>query len=287
MSTLEEIELAEWRKTPTFYRRLVDELYRKTRASRGSYLFIPLADAYANLGEVDDAIAVLRGGLVTHPSSRAAKVLLAQLLYDREEVAESRRLLEEVVARWPDVPAAVALLAKIVSREGDVDTPVALTERLSASYPDSRYVHRLVAHYARLKAEATAAVAEEVVPPAPAQEGPPPGREVAVGPLVELNLTPAMIAPDDEEPSDEIEPLVIGGDVDDEELGDTSVILPEPGLGDTSVILPEPDDAPSSGGRKRNRGRKAPEGQMTLFKLETMLGAISRLKDEHDDEKGA
>ncbi len=311
MDHLEALELAEWRRSPAFRAQLVEALYQKARAKKTSYLFIPLADAYAAAGEPDNAIAVLRGGLLKHPGSRAGQVLIAQLLYDRGEEEEALHYLEPAVATWPDNPAAVTLLAKIVARRGDLRRAASMTERLIAWYPDSRFIRKNAAHYAALaerQANETMVEAAPLAEPKPQpvvdetkpvvrRRPPPPPRKrkrpvtntsseekpleeksTAEKPTAEKPVSPP-IPPD--VPQLVLTPTMIDNgphDHDDDEaeidpMDRSTVFLPEP--------EPEPKRLPPP---RRPSKRKEPEGQLALFRLESMLDTISRLKGEREKD---
>lgn len=143
MVPLNDSDLRRWRKSERFYQRLAEELHAKLQREKSLHLYAPLADAYFNLGKLDDAIALLRSVLLSMPSNRSARILLAQALLKRREKsdrAEARSILIEVAGRWPDSPAANGLLAAIFASEGEHQKASDVFSRLIVYYPDSKYI---------------------------------------------------------------------------------------------------------------------------------------------------
>ncbi|VAX25031.1 hypothetical protein MNBD_NITROSPINAE04-2016 [hydrothermal vent metagenome] len=81
------------------------------------------------------------------PGSRAAKVFLAQLYYDTGKEGKAKKLLIEVVDRWPDVLAAVSLLCRIYKKQGDMKSAEAISRKVSYYYPDSPFVQKMADSY--------------------------------------------------------------------------------------------------------------------------------------------
>jgi tetratricopeptide (TPR) repeat protein len=64
----------------------LDKLERKHAENPEGRYFVPLANAYRKVGDVDRAISVLRSGLETHPDYVSAHIVLGQCLVDRGDV---------------------------------------------------------------------------------------------------------------------------------------------------------------------------------------------------------
>jgi len=131
------------------WERLVEEYKERMRVNPRSYVYVPLADALLYLGRINEAMETLSWGLTHLPESRAAKVMLAQLLYDIGDMAGARLLLEDVAARWPDMLEAASLLCRIYEKEGDMETAGMLAESLLGYHPDSSLAREMVHHYSR------------------------------------------------------------------------------------------------------------------------------------------
>lgn len=136
-----------WKGSVKYWEKLAAIYSAKFDSNPYSYLYVPLADAQMNLGQVDKAINTLEYGLALMPGSRAAKVLLAQLYYDAGQVGKAKNLLVEVVGRWPDVLAAVSLLCRIYEKEGDIISARAISRKVSYYYPDSPFVQKMADSY--------------------------------------------------------------------------------------------------------------------------------------------
>ena len=147
-------QVVGWKGSPAYWEKLAEIYSARFELDRNSYYYIPLADALASMGKVDEAIEALELGVALTTPRRAALVLLAQLYYDKGDKDKARRILIPLVERWPDVCAGVALLCKLHEQEGKYIEADNLARQLLHYYPDSRYVHSLVERYDRLAREA-------------------------------------------------------------------------------------------------------------------------------------
>ncbi|MDH5757514.1 MAG: tetratricopeptide repeat protein [Nitrospinota bacterium] len=130
-----------------YWETLVEVYKEQLRENPRSYAYVPLADALVYLGRINEAIEALSWGLTHLPESRAAKVMLAQLLYDIGDLAGSRLLLEDVVAQWPDDLEAASLLCVIYESEGDWESARVLALSLLEFYPLSIPARKMVEYY--------------------------------------------------------------------------------------------------------------------------------------------
>jgi hypothetical protein len=137
----------DWKYDNKYWERLVGVYKEQLRGNPKSYAYVPLADALTYLGRIEEAIEVLTWGLTNLPDSRAAKVMLAQLLYDIGDVAGAKLLLEDVTGRWPDVTEAVSLLCRIYETEGDGESAMIKSAALLDYYPDSDPIRKLADYY--------------------------------------------------------------------------------------------------------------------------------------------
>jgi len=136
-----------WKGSVKYWEKLTAIYSAKYDSNPYSYIYLPLADALANLGKVDKAIDTLEYGLALAPGSRAAKVFLAQLYYDTGKEGKAKKLLIEVVDRWPDVLAGVSLLCRIYKKQGDIKSAQAISRKVSYYYPDSPFVQKMADSY--------------------------------------------------------------------------------------------------------------------------------------------
>ena len=130
-----------------YWEGLVEEYKDLMRDNPRSYVYVPLADALVYLGRINEAIEALSWGLTHLPESRAAKIMLAELLYDIGDMAGARLLLEDVVGRWPDLLEAASLLCRIYEMEGEIESAGTLAESLLDYYPNSSSVKEMVQYY--------------------------------------------------------------------------------------------------------------------------------------------
>jgi len=236
----------QWRGSAPYWEKLVKIYTFKLKADRRSYVYIPLADALANLGRVDEAIETLEYGLALLPESRVAKVMLAQLHYDLGAMAKAKIILEEVVNKWPDVPAAVSLLCKIYQKQGANHSAWLVSESLLDYYPDSAFVQKLARD-------------------CKAANGP---SEMAIS-ISKIDIPPLKVDTNS-----------------DSAVTEGQSNYAERGTGDhaNGNLMGGADDghghARSSRIKRKKPGDKKPK-QETLFTLETMLCQISRLKEEN------
>ncbi|VAX16603.1 hypothetical protein MNBD_NITROSPINAE04-773 [hydrothermal vent metagenome] len=144
-----------WKGSVKYWEKLAAIYSAEYDSNRHSYIYLPLADALANLGKIDKAIDTLEYGLAFTPGRRAAKVFLAQLYYDTGQEGKAKKLLIEVVDRWPDVLAAVSLLCKIYEKQGDIESAQAISRKVSYYYPDSPFVQKMADSYISAKEKET------------------------------------------------------------------------------------------------------------------------------------
>ncbi len=67
-----------------------------------SKLFVPLAEEYKKIGDIEMAIHVLSEGLKNNPAYVTARSLLGRLLYENGDLVAAQREFEEVVKAIPD-----------------------------------------------------------------------------------------------------------------------------------------------------------------------------------------
>jgi Flp pilus assembly protein TadD len=84
----------------------IDEMRRRLQDEPASRIFVQLAEEYRRAGRLDDAIAVCRDGLATHPDDTSARVVLGLSLMAKGSLEDARRELEGVLSTSPGNVAA-------------------------------------------------------------------------------------------------------------------------------------------------------------------------------------
>ncbi len=110
----------------------LQKLAEKFRKDPTSKLFFPLAEEYAKIGLVDDAITLLRSGIKNHPDLLSARVALGKALLSKGREADARAEFEQVIAANPDNLMAHKRLAAIYLRVGDKPQALASCEAVLA-----------------------------------------------------------------------------------------------------------------------------------------------------------
>ena len=127
--------------------------------------FVPLADAYRRLGELDQALDVLQEGLVAHPDSASGHVVAGWLYRDRGEDDSAISALERVLELDAENGVALRSLAELVD---DASRGLTYVERLVELEPDDPEVLAALESLRAEVAEAsTVAGTEAVVPEEP------------------------------------------------------------------------------------------------------------------------
>ena len=80
-----------------------------------SKLFVPLAEEYKKIGDIEMAIHVLSEGLKNNPAYVTARSLLGRLLYENGDLVAAQREFEEVVKAIPDNLLAQRKLGELYS----------------------------------------------------------------------------------------------------------------------------------------------------------------------------
>lgn len=141
----------------------IEELKRRVQLDPASIAFAALAEEYRRAGRFEEAIAACISGLQRHPSYLSAHVTLGRSLLEVGRYEESQEELEHVLKLAPENLAAIRGLAEIHHRRGDDGhesyTAAIDTARREAAAPEP-------AGDARLKPDATEAMAHEVSDPA-------------------------------------------------------------------------------------------------------------------------
>lgn len=92
---------------PAYFR----EYLRRYQEDPTSRIFAPLADAYRQMGKIDEAIQICEKGLEYHPNFPGGRVALARCYLEKKWYMEAKRELEKVVKEVPENLLAHKLLA--------------------------------------------------------------------------------------------------------------------------------------------------------------------------------
>ncbi|MRR53559.1 MAG: tetratricopeptide repeat protein [Deltaproteobacteria bacterium] len=85
-----------------------------------SYCFAPLSELYRKLGLLDDAVAVAKQGIATHPLYVGGFMALGRALYEKGSRDEAKAALEKVVLATPENLLAQRILSQIYQEEGNL-----------------------------------------------------------------------------------------------------------------------------------------------------------------------
>lgn len=100
------------KRDPNFSRYL-----NKWAVNEASIVFIPLAEILRKNGLLDKALDVCRKGLGFHPESVSGRLQLARILADRNDIAEARKVLLDILSCIPDQADAKEILERLKKKE--------------------------------------------------------------------------------------------------------------------------------------------------------------------------
>jgi len=194
----------------------IEELKRRVQKDPASIAFAQLAEEYRRSANYEEAIAICRAGLITHPSYLSARVTLGRALIEVNELDTAETELRFVLDHAPENLAAIRGLAEIHHRRGDLNEALSYYKNalgLARHDPDleqavdeiSRAVeppppapepsHGLSFEEASAEFMAAAALFEPVKPAEPAKlAAPPPAMAQSVAPDPEP-VEPALPSP--------------------------------------------------------------------------------------------
>ena len=170
------------------------KLADKFRKDPASKLFFPLAEEYAKVGRIGEAIELLRTGIKAHPDLLGARVSLGKALLAKGLHAEAQAEFEQVIVANPDNLMAHKKLASIYVHAGDKPRAVASCQAVLAVNPSDAEVLKLREEADRL--------AE--IPPAPP-------RRAVEEPSEGFESEPTVVEPTLVDPTlvDVVEPTVV------------------------------------------------------------------------------
>jgi len=98
----------------------IEELRRRVQKDPASIAFAQLAEEYRRAGVYDEAIAICRAGLQTHPSYLSARVTLGRALIELNDLDNAEAELQYVLQHASENLAAIRALAEIHHRRGEL-----------------------------------------------------------------------------------------------------------------------------------------------------------------------
>jgi hypothetical protein len=135
----------------------LDKLEKQYRKNPGSRLFFPLAEAYRNNGEFEQAIELYRQGLDKHPNYISARVSLGRALMAVNKSGEARIELEQVVSSVPENLMAHKLLAEIYLTNAEIDLALKQFREILEQNPNDTEARAQIDQLSTVAIEAAAA----------------------------------------------------------------------------------------------------------------------------------
>lgn len=83
--------------------------------------YITLAGIYRELGDTDKALGILHSGLKNNKSSISTKMILAEILFDRWLIDETKKYLEDIIDAAPNNEKVLDMLYSIYTSEESYD----------------------------------------------------------------------------------------------------------------------------------------------------------------------
>ena len=96
----------------------IEKLERKHAEHPEGRFFVPLANAYRKMGDVETAEALLRAGVERHPDYLSAHIVLGRCLADRGAVSEAEEELRFVISQDSQNLIALRTLGELAVSEG-------------------------------------------------------------------------------------------------------------------------------------------------------------------------
>lgn len=96
----------------------IETLERKHAENPEGRFFVPLANAYRKMGDVETAEALLRGGVERHPDYLSAHIVLGRCLADRGALTEAEEEFRYVLSRDPQNLIALRTLGELAAADG-------------------------------------------------------------------------------------------------------------------------------------------------------------------------
>lgn len=96
----------------------IEKLERKHAENPEGRFFVPLANAYRKMGDVETAEALLRSGIERHPDYLSAHIVLGRCLADRDAIGEAEEEFRFVLSQDPQNLIALRTLGELAVAGG-------------------------------------------------------------------------------------------------------------------------------------------------------------------------
>jgi tetratricopeptide (TPR) repeat protein len=120
----------------------IEKLERKHAEHPEGRFFVPLANAYRKMGDVETAEALLRAGVERHPDYLSAHIVLGRCLADRGAVSEAEEEFRFVLAQDPQNLIALRTLGELAVAEGRTGEAAEWYRELLAVDPMNEYARQ-------------------------------------------------------------------------------------------------------------------------------------------------
>jgi len=110
-----------------------------------STAFVPLADAYRQLGLMDDAIEVAQNGVAALPKFSPGFITLGRLHAQRGDLSAAEEAFSQAIAIEPESLPALKGLARVCGMQGDRRRARQLLEKARELQPDDATVLKMLA----------------------------------------------------------------------------------------------------------------------------------------------
>jgi predicted regulator of Ras-like GTPase activity (Roadblock/LC7/MglB family) len=117
---------------------MADEL----TADSGALIFATLADVYLSSGMVDEAISILKDGLVRNPTYTLAKIILGRAYFIKGNIEESLKILEGVYEEAQDSENLNLYLGHCYKKIGESEKAIKYYETTLKINPENREAQR-------------------------------------------------------------------------------------------------------------------------------------------------
>ncbi|KPJ72871.1 hypothetical protein AMJ52_04885 [candidate division TA06 bacterium DG_78] len=117
---------------------MADEL----TADSGALIFATLADVYLSSGMIDEAISILKDGLVRNPTYTLAKIILGRAYFIKGNIEESLKILEGVYEEAQDSENLNLYLGHCYNKSGEPDKAQKHYEEALKINPENREAKR-------------------------------------------------------------------------------------------------------------------------------------------------
>lgn len=108
----------------------------------GALIFVTLADVYISSGMIDEAISILKDGLVRNPTYTLAKIILGRAYYIKGDIEEALKILEGVHEEAKDSENLNLYLGHCYKKIGEPDKAATYYETTLKINPENKEAKR-------------------------------------------------------------------------------------------------------------------------------------------------